>query len=78
MKLKPELKIVALDGGVVRLREDQFSVKQADANTFEVYLLEPCSRAVQQFEVDLKIDFYSESHFSSCLLNKIHVDVVDY
>ncbi len=75
--LKPELKLTTVDG-VIRLRENQFAVKQTDSNTFEVFLLEPCSRSISQFDIDLKIDFYSEAHFTSCLLNKIHVDVIDY
>jgi hypothetical protein len=74
IKLKPDLKLVTAEGEV--LREDQFSVKQVDTNTFEVYLMEACY-ATQNLQLELKIDFYTETQFSSCLLNKIFVFITE-
>jgi hypothetical protein len=74
LKLKYEFKLLDFQGE--RLREDQFLVKQVDTNTFDVFLLEAC-RATESFKLELKIDFYNENQFSSCLSNQIYVIVTE-
>ena len=74
IKFKYDLKLIKSDGN--SLREDQFSVKQVDSNTFEIYLLEQCL-AAENIQLDLRIEFYSDNQFSSCLLNKVFVYVTD-
>lgn len=74
IKFKHDLKLVKADGNY--LREDQFTVKQVDANTFEIYLLEQCL-AAENIQLDLRIEFYSDNQFSSCLLNKVFVYVTE-
>jgi hypothetical protein len=58
------------------LTKNQFMVKTVDSNTFEIYLLEHCV-ANQNIQLDLKIEFYNEDTFSSCLLNKVFVFVTE-
>lgn len=72
--LKYDFKVT--DSSGQQLREDQFMVRQTDDRTFDVYLLERC-KANDDFNLDLKIEFYQDERFSSCLLNKIHVYVTD-
>jgi hypothetical protein len=72
IKLKYEFKLLDYQGGYVS--QEQFTVKQIDTNTFDVYLLEPC-RATESFKLELKIDFYNDNQFSSCLSNQIYVYV---
>lgn len=74
IKLKYEFKLIDTQG--LHLREDQFLVKQTDSNTFDIFLLEPC-RAAENFQLELKIEFYNENQFSSCLLNKIFVYITE-
>lgn len=74
IKLKYEFKLI--DSGGARLRDEQFLVKQVDTNTFDVYLLETC-RANEDFQLELKIEFFNDNQFSSCLLNKIFVYVTE-
>ncbi len=74
IKFRHEFKLVKTDGN--HLREDQFEVKQIDANTFEIYLLEQCLVA-QNIQLELKIEFYSDNQFQSCLLNKVFVFVTE-
>ncbi|RNA08865.1 Fibulin-1 [Brachionus plicatilis] len=74
IKLKYEFKLIDSNGN--NLREDQFMVKQTESNTFDIFLLEQC-RASESFQLELKIEFYNDIQFSSCLLNKIHVFVTE-
>ena len=74
IKYKYDLKLIHTDG--YKLRDDQFTVKQVDSNTFEVYLNEACI-SPSNIQLDLKIEFYKESLYSSCLMNKIFVYVTD-
>jgi hypothetical protein len=73
IRIKHEFKIIDSQGQ--HLREDQFLVKQTDLNTFDIFLLEPC-KASDRFSMELKIEFYNENQFQSCLLNKIYLFVV--
>ncbi len=74
IRLQYEFKVVDSEG--YRLREDQFMVKQTESNTFDIFLLEPCKQA-NNLQLELKIEFYYDSQFSSCLLNKIFVFISD-
>lgn len=74
VNLKYEFKLVDSHGN--NLRENQFMVKQTESNTFDIFLLEQC-RASESFQLELKIEFYNNYQFSSCLLNKIHVFVTE-
>ena len=74
IKLKYDFKVTDSQGQ--HLREDQFMVKQTDDKTFDVYLLAPC-KANDNLSLELKVEFYQDSQFSSCLLNKIYVYVTD-
>ncbi len=74
IKLKYDFKVTDSQGQ--HLREDQFLVKQTDDRTFDVYLLERC-KANDNLSLELKVEFYQDSQFSSCLLNKIYVYVTD-
>lgn len=73
IKVKSDFKVVDSQGS--HLREDQFMVKQTDPNTFDIYLLEQC-KVSEKFSLELKIEFYNEYQFQSCLLNKIYLFVV--
>lgn len=73
IKVKSDFKIVDSQG--THLSADQFMVKQTDANTFDIFLLEAC-RASEKFSMELKIEFYNENQFQSCLLNKIYLFIV--
>ena len=75
IRLQHEFKVVDSNGG--KLREDQFLVKQTDANTFDIYLLEPCKQS-ENLSLELKIDFFNDSQFSSCLLNRIFVFITEW
>ena len=59
-----------------QLTKDEFMVKQVDNNTFEIYLLKQCLVS-QNIQLDLKIEFYNEETFSSCLLNKVFVFITE-
>jgi hypothetical protein len=74
IRLQYEFKVIDSQG--MKLREDQFLVKQTDANTFDIYLLEPCKQA-ESLNLELKIDFYNDNQFSSCLLNRIFVFITE-
>ena len=73
IKYKYELKLISASGS--QLTEDEFKVKQVNNNTFEIYLLKQCHVA-QNIQLDLKIEFYNEATFSSCLLNKVFVCIM--
>lgn len=73
IKVKGDFKVV--DSSGAHLREDQFMVKQTDPTTFDIYLLEQCKTA-EKFSLELKIEFYNEVQFQSCLLNKIYLFIV--
>lgn len=74
IKYKYELKLISASGS--QLTEDEFKVKQVNNNTFEIYLLKQCHVA-QNIQLDLKIEFYNEATFSSCLLNKVFVFITE-
>ena len=74
IKYRYDLKLVKADGN--SLTRDEFEVKQTDSNTFEIYLLKQCL-VQENLELDLKIEFYNEETFTSCLLNKVFVFVTN-
>jgi hypothetical protein len=75
-RIRLEYDFKVTDSKGLHLREDQFLVKQTDANTFDVFLLEPC-KAAENLQLELKIEFYNDNQFSSCLLNKIFVYITE-
>ncbi len=74
IKYRYDLKLIKADGN--SLTRDEFEVKQTDSNTFEIYLLKQCL-VQENLELDLKIEFYNEETFTSCLLNKVFVFVTN-
>ena len=70
IKFKYDLELVTSTG--YTLTKDQFQVKQVDSNTFEIYLLKACLMQ-ENIQLDLKIEFYNEAQFSSCIMNKVFV-----
>ena len=74
IKFRYDLQLIDMKGRA--LTKEQFMVKMVDSNTFEIYLLEQCT-ANQNIQLDLKIEFYNEETFSSCLLNKVFVFVTE-
>lgn len=73
IKVKSDFKVIDSKG--VQLREDQFVVKQSDPNTFDIFLLEQC-KVSEKFSMELKIEFFNEYQFQSCLLNKVFLFIV--
>lgn len=74
IKFRYDLNLVTSTG--TQLMRDEFMVKQVDNNTFEIYLLKQCLVS-QNIQLDLKIEFYNEDTFSSCLLNKVFVFITE-
>jgi hypothetical protein len=75
IRLQYDLNLISRDSGAP-MSKDYFTVKQVDGNTFDVYLLEP-SIEPENWQLDLRIEFYSHQTFSSCLLNKIFIYITD-
>jgi len=73
IKYRYDLKLINNGNSLSR---DEFEVKQTDNNTFEIYLLKQCL-VQENLELDLKIEFYNEETFTSCLLNKVFVFITN-